>query len=341
MKKFGWYFRWGFIALFPLLFGGCSDRDDPAQGELSPFVTEYLGLRNSGQESAMRQQSAAVNQSFRNLQGAYHEISGSEPGSPDAGDTAVWNDPWFWETCAEVSEIRNDDGSQTLTYDYGDGCEEGWGDYRYTMHGRYSSTWKYSDYQEGSIVYNSYLYNTLYENYGGSYYGEGSSWSIDGQSDYAGESHYDTTDFSFEGWYEWDDRTSYRYDEESYDYTSSGKTKYDSRGSVTESAEYEYSTGPDYYYKSIVLKPLVSDYTCNSDYYRSPEEGGDDRISLWVYSYVSGIEKVDYLAEGKTGSFVIDYGDGKCDNIIYVTENGVTVRVDLGDQGPIPFAAGR
>jgi hypothetical protein len=335
------YFGPALVAGCLLMLGACSDQGEVVQGELSPFAAQYLNLRNGGQESALRQQNQAVNRSFSNLQGAYRESSGSEPGDSGDGDSTVWVDPWMWETCAEITETKNDDGSITVTYDYGEGCEEGWGDYKYIMYGRYSTTSRYTNVWEGSKARDSYYFKTLYEDYGGRNYYDSSEWSLDGNSEYAGESYYDTTDFSFGGWYEWNDRTSYAYNKEQYTYTSNGQNRYSNKGSVTERAEYEYTTGPDYYYKSTVLEPLVSDYTCNTVFYRAVEEGDDDRISLWVYSYVSGVEKVDYRSDGKSGSFVIDYGDGECDNIIYVTENGVTVRVDLGDQGPIPFAAGR
>lgn len=45
--------------------------------------------------------------------------------------------------------------------------------------------------------------------------------------------------------------------------------------------------------------------------------------------YVKGIKKVVYEKDGYTGEFIIDYGNGELDNIVIVTENGVTCKVDL------------
>lgn len=46
-------------------------------------------------------------------------------------------------------------------------------------------------------------------------------------------------------------------------------------------------------------------------------------------TYVSGLEKITYRQDGKTGEFIIDYGNGECDNVIYILENGKRIRIEM------------
>jgi len=48
-------------------------------------------------------------------------------------------------------------------------------------------------------------------------------------------------------------------------------------------------------------------------------------------TYVSGKERISYRQGDKEGSFIIDYGDGECDNVIVIIENGKRIKVDLSD----------
>jgi hypothetical protein len=50
---------------------------------------------------------------------------------------------------------------------------------------------------------------------------------------------------------------------------------------------------------------------------------------MWWPSYVSGREMVEYDRDGKAGKFEIDYGDGECDFIIFIYENGKVFRIDM------------
>jgi hypothetical protein len=50
---------------------------------------------------------------------------------------------------------------------------------------------------------------------------------------------------------------------------------------------------------------------------------------IWVP--VSGIEEITYVDAETNSHFITDYGDGTCDNLATVTENGVTYVVDFGE----------
>ena len=49
----------------------------------------------------------------------------------------------------------------------------------------------------------------------------------------------------------------------------------------------------------------------------------------WFFTYVSGRERIRYKDGDVEGTFEIDYGDGKCDNIITIYEDGKVTVVDL------------
>ncbi len=130
----------------------------------------------------------------------------------------------------------------------------------------------------------TYSYSTVYDHFGGYYYYDSSNWEMNGYSNYIGESNYDTSDYSFAGWYSYQDDNSYRWNNENYIYKGEGRTTYTNTRWVTESADYEYSNGPDYYYKSSVLEPLVMDYTCTSPmmYLAGMKAQGEDANRLYV-----------------------------------------------------------
>jgi hypothetical protein len=136
-------------------------------------------------------------------------------------------------------------------------------------------------------------------------------------------SSYDTEQQKFSGAYSYNDTSIYVYGGTHYQYKSKGKSNYDELGWVVEENDYEYGDGTDYY-RSSVVEPLVSNSSCNV--FRE----GELVISTYVWVAVSGREVVQYKQGDKEGTFEIDYGNGECDNIIYITENGIRVKVDLG-----------
>lgn len=335
-----------------LTLNSCAD--DPAdlqKDELSDFAREFLSIRMGSQNAMMDREAGAINKSFQNLYGNFRAMTAgtiaedssgtAEPGDPgipgdssvwiEPGDSTIYEDPWI--SCAITTETVNPDGSITTVVDYGDGCEEGWADWKYRMWGKITSTYLYQNSIDGNVFKDVYYYDNAYENYGGYNYYDSSDWEMDGISHYEGESSYDTSYLSFSGWYLYEDNTTYRWNEETYSYRGEGKTSYDNTRWTTEYANYEYLNGNDYYYRTTVLKPLVMDYTCSGPIWltRNAIAEGDENSIVYIFTYVSGVEEISYRQGDEEGHFIIDYGDGECDNIITVTENGNKSIIDLSE----------
>lgn len=280
-------------------------------------------MRGGAAKSMEAGGNSMINQSFRTtLRGA-----GGDAGISlaDKGDSSIVSDPYPWVSCATITQTENADGSTTYTTDYGDGCLEGLEPYQYLMFGMYTYNWKYNETKQGTIISNTYLSRTRTVGYGGEYYydGDTSRWISNGRSTYSGASKYDTAKQTFSGSYAYSDTSDYTYDGIAYRYKSSGKTSYDDKKSVVSSNIYEYTTSGEFY-RSTVLSPLVSDYSCNMD---MPMVKADVRM-MWP-SYSKGRERIEYDRDGKAGTFEIDYGDGECDSIIFIYENGKVFRIDL------------
>lgn len=319
-----------FIAL------GCQENEPkPTVNDLSDFAMKYLSLRSGSLNSASMSQNGAMTQSFNGAyQGAYGPSAQSE-GGVVTSDSSIVGPPE--QSCGTFTEIDNPDGSHTSITDYGKGCTFGEGDYEYEMWGKMTSTTKYTDSREGSLYEYTYLYRGSFDHFGGRnfYNGDTTDWETNGTYSYEGYSEYDTSTYKYSGWYNNYDSSDYHYGDDEYSYQSAGKTTYDQNKSVVEQNSYSYTEG-DNYYRSDVIKPLVMDYSCNI--FSPRADGLAIACPIWMF-YVSGTEVVNYRQDGKEGSFTIDYGDGTCDAIIVVTENGVSVTIDLSkDWGPVALA---
>mgnify|MGYP001793023351 CR=1 FL=1 len=217
------------------------------------------------------------------------------------------------------------------------------------MFGKYTSRYKSAfhydseDSSNGPVYSDSYFYNTVYDNYGGryeSYWDEEAdttehTWSMDGFYDYEGSSTYNEETGVFTGYYTYDSEITNKWNESTYYSRSSGSSSYEQdRFEMTGTNEYETLNDPywedDYYYKSQILSPLVYDYTCYQSYYETMDDEDAAASSYYAwFTYVSGIEAIDFREGEMEGSFVIDYGSGACDNLVTITENGETYEVDL------------
>jgi hypothetical protein len=312
----------GVLALALIAFN-CSDNEPEAFGELSEFANEFIGMRLGSPNAMNGATQPAVNQSFQSMMSGLRgfPVGRVKGDTTDPGDSTIYEEPW--RTCAKITTQLNSDGSITTIYDYGDGCEEGWGNYKYFMHGRMESTYRYSSKNEGSAFRYDFLYKSKYDNYGGGYPEDDSTlWNLDGQSFYEGYSTYDTISDKFSGAYTHENESVYEFGDKEYEYKSTGNSSYDEKGWLVPQNDYEYKDGDDFY-SSKVTKALFSDYTCNS-------EQSSLIATDYIWVPVSGREKINYKREGKEGSFEIDYGNGECDNIIYIIENGKRIKVDLG-----------
>jgi len=228
-------------------------------------------------------------------------------------DTSGYWDNW---TCATVTEFDNNDGTHTTIYDYGEGCDE----FGYLTKGKITYVWK--------NIGNNYYSKVLYENY----YCYGTE--MNGFSEYSftsdGNSYvdYDTTGvvgdsaniskiyFNWSGSSICRDSFTMIYDTgEAYIYSSNFSTKWENSNYTVLQGEFNYQSYPEgYNYHYLVSSPLIYDYDCPN---------------VWVA--ISGIESIHYNDLTKTYDFIINYGNGECDNIATITENGETSQIDFSD----------
>jgi hypothetical protein len=322
------------LAMMTVAIVSCNDPGvSPGAEELSDAAKNYLGMQmgssslaavgtNFGPGNPMAESLSRMMATRGNSGG---RLAGDSTGSSEP-DTIIYDD-YQWITCANITTVENGDGSVTTTYDYGDGCYEGNSYYKYYMFGKYSYTSKYIQSYEGSVMKDSYQYDSEMDHYGGRYsYGEDSStWMSDGYSHYSGESAYDTINQLYSGQYIHDFNDTYQYDSITYTYFGSGSSRYDNKRYIIETNEYSYEHNDDYY-RVRVLEPKVYEYDCNP-------YAEDDNIyplrCMMMMIYTSGREEIHYRQDGVEGSFIVDYGDGECDSEIVIIENGRAVVIDL------------
>lgn len=321
----------GGLAAFVML--SCDDSADSSSKDLSPFAQTYLNLK-LGSMSANSMSSStgfanAANESFSRLSSRTGLTFGrvKNDSTQTEPDSTYYPSPWV--SCAQVTTTVNRDNSVTTIYDYGEGCEEGNDYFKYFLYGKYTYTYLYEKERLGSVYKDHYAGSYVSENYGGRYYYENdtSSWEANGSSNYSGTSEYDTANQTYNGVYEYDGSDEYTYDGITYSYKGKGKSSYNERGSIVHSNDYTYMT-PEYEYHTTVLEPLVSNYEC----YNNANRGGAELVYCFMPVYVSGREFIQYKDGSDEGSFLIDYGDGECDSIVKIIENGKQVTMDLYDR---------
>lgn len=303
----------------------CED-DSPRyadNAEMSSFVRNYLQMKVS------------PGMNMNSLQNS--GTAGMFPGGPSFGRMSAagrTNDstatdsvyvPSQWISCATVTETTNPDKSVTVTYDYGEGCEEGYEGYRYFMHGKYSNTYFSSVDSVGPSRKETFSYAYDSENYGGEFNNGQSvvAWVSDGTSRSNGWSEFNRKTNTYRGENIFESDNTYSYDGVSYSYKTSSSSWYDHEQSVLAESESTTRNAGNYYY-SLVLEPLVTRHDCNPF--------GGPNLAFYCYYipvYVSGREFIKYAQDGIEGSFVINYGNGKCDSMITIEEAGKVYQVDL------------
>jgi len=244
------------------------------------------------------------------------EGTGSEPGSSDSItiDTANY---WTPFTCAIVTDIENEDGTHTTTYDYGDGCDE----YGSLSKGKITYIWKNDDNNYYSEVIYDHYYSYGVEMNGTSTY----TFTSDGNSYYSAGYSEDGSDstvtimpvvFNWSGTSTGKDEITMIYDDgNSTYYKSDYSNVWDSISyKVLEGDFYFSSTSDGYEYHYLVTEPLITDYTCTE---------------AWVP--VSGIEIITTTENGETQEYYLNYGVGICDNLAELTQNGKTSIIDFGE----------
>lgn len=220
------------------------------------------------------------------------------------GDSTIITDGdsiyWDWESCAETTNYVDENGYNVTVLDYGEqGCEE-WGS---LVKGKIITKWKMDE--------NGSYFEDSYENY------EAYGMIMNGTFSCSSEGNwpfYDSTgtEDDYEVIFTCQENLTITYEDgETYTYVSSFKDKYTNNLYIMLEGEFEYSssTGEKYSYK--IIKPVVYNFECQNSYLP-----------------VSGIEQW----EDGNNSYEIDYGDGTCDNIATVTENGTTYVVDYDEE---------
>jgi hypothetical protein len=312
---------------FAVAISSCSD-DETQNGSIDDLSVEaksFLALRAGSASTLGESRNAVINMSFQGL----FTNSGSRSGRVAGDSTDIEPDTTIiWPEIPECAQVNYSEipGGYKTTIDYGDSCDLSWGGFKYIVFGKYSQSYTSRYSQNGSKIESEYEIESEYDNYGGLYSSDSTgehSWSMDGKSDYSGSSVWDSLNGKFSGRYEHNDETSYKYDDNAYSYFSEGSSEYDEEKWTLTTNTYRYTDGTDFY-ESAVLKPLVYKYSC-SEIGLFAERG----ISA---SYVSGREKITYKQGDKSGSFIIDYGDGACDSIITIIENGVEIKIDLSEE---------
>jgi hypothetical protein len=323
--------------LKPLLLGlllttalfSCQKENEEA--EQSEAVKKYLELKasmtalNSINSMNSRNENADMAGNFMSVIGMSKfmgntlDINYSETDS--AGVIDGYNpddyDLWEYQTCATVSETENEDGTYSTIYDYGEGCEE----YGFLMKGKITYIWS----SEGNTYYSKVIYENYYS-YGTEINGYSEySFTSDGGSYFNivvkefsdTDSSMDMPDitFNWSGSSTASDQLEYKFDDgDTYTYSSNYSNKWDNTSSTVLIGEYNYknlSNGYEFDYE--VLSPVITNYEC---------------MDSWTA--VSGIEQIYYKEDGKESSFTLNYGDGTCDNLVSVTENGKTSIIDFG-----------
>ncbi len=198
--------------------------------------------------------------------------------------------------------------SYEFTLDFGDGCEVD-GEF---MKGRLV--------ERGTFTDNSFSSEIEFTGFGGR------DWEVSGTETYNGTWSEDEADSSV-----WESAYTFAsdlveiitYEEGTFEvtYQATGSERMDESSFVIESSNEVVSVSTGESYESTVETPLVMDFNCDW------EE---------VYIFVSGLETgsysyVDDAGETISGTYSVDYGNGTCDNLITVTEDGVSEEIDLGD----------
>ena len=178
------------------------------------------------------------------------------------------------------------------------------------------------DHFKGKIIekvipsdHNGFLVEVTYVNFGGK------NWTINGTEIISGSwKANDSTGFS----------TTYTFVEDleithgdiQFQYQRTGQETVDELAWVVEENEETISYSSGTLYNKFVIEPLIFSFECA----RQAE----------VTTFVAGIELNQYKIVGgddgvtREGSFLVNYGDGECDNLIFIEQDQVTDIFDLG-----------
>jgi len=154
----------------------------------------------------------------------------------------------------------------------------------------------------------------------------GEDWEISGTETYEGTwAEHEEDSAIWEAAYQFTSNLTERHEEEDevveVDFRASGAEEIDNAGLTVSSGEEFVSTSTGETYESRIEEPLYLDFNCEEDE---------------VFVFVRGLEIGEYSYQEDeltvTGTFSIDFGDGNCDNIVIVTEDGVSEEIDVAEE---------
>lgn len=229
----------------------------------------------------------------------------------ESNDGSVQNEACFRETFTEYA-----DGSYEWVAEFLGGCDIEGEALTGIIRGK------------GRFEENSYTDTLTFENFGDSYWTMNGTEINSGTFELPADENDNENDYEEDEWYEVnatysfssDLQISETYEGETYDFTlvSNGEEVFTTTD-LTTTVFNERAEGSDgEVYTSEVTTPLVIDFTC---------EVAD---AYWIP--VSGVENSQWVSADETWTESIDYGDGSCDTLATITENGETEEVDLADE---------
>jgi hypothetical protein len=295
------------VAGLLILIGSCKKEDNIKQVQ-NDVLKRYLEIKakmSAFQQNNGKDNLEAIGASIMN------EMKKKLKSSSDFKDTvyidSLYVDTTYWEnwTCAIVSEYIDNDGNNVTVYDYGDeGCDE-WGS---LIKGKITYIWSQNN--------EKYFSKVLYENYNA--YGM----TMNGYSEYTYT--FSTMDFPSDSNYVFNcsgssscvENIEMTTENENYLYTANCSYEWDENSCtvhVGETSYKELNLGYEYTYK--VTNELYYNYSCRWE----------------IYVPTRGIEEILYKSATEKTEFITDYGDGACDNLAIITENGIVYSVDFGD----------
>jgi len=218
-----------------------------------------------------------------------------------SGDsTIIIDDPdWGWESCATITDYIDKDGYHVTVFDYGEkGCIE----CGTLIKGKITSKWKENSKSSSwEEIYENYTFCDMTINGTVSYQSDGNPF-IDSLN----------IDDDFEFTYSCQENLSVSFEDGlSYVYTSSYKEKSSNKLWTILEGESKFVVSDGKTYTSEIVEPVVMNFECNNSFIP-----------------VSGVEKWNDAGE----KYEIDYGDGTCDNIATITENGESKVVDFEEE---------
>ncbi len=301
------------VSAFAILLGiaSCNKEENIQKNPDNDVLKRYLEIKstmatfqkNNGDANLEALGASIMNNKKKSLK------SDSDSGWIDTGWVDVDTTYWQKWTCATVTDYIDADGKNVTVYDYGiDGCDD-WGS---LIKGKITYIWS----QTNDIYYSK----VLYENY--SAYGM----TMNGYSEYSysfGNMFFTNVVDSVIPEINWSGSSSCNeniemiyQDGETFHYTANYSSDWDEKSYTVHQGEYSYkniTNGYEYTYK--ITLEIFYNYECGWE----------------IYVPVTGIEEIVYKDVDLDTKFITNYGNGTCDNIAIITENGVEYTVDFGD----------